>query len=427
MILSFANGRLGLACALFVLGSAAASDWPRWRGPMNDGHVPSGERVPLSLPPEPKIVWKQPAGDGLASPVVSRGKVFLFDGVEGREVLKALSREDGRERWRVEIDTAFSDSQGPTGPRCTPVVDEERIYAVSCRGELQCLDVERGALIWRANYVRDFGAVFIGEKGAVPGAARHGNNGSPLIAGARLFACVGGTNGSSVVCFDKRSGKVLWKSEDDMAGYAPPVLGDVDGKSHLLAYTASGVLALDPANGAFLWRHPIKTAYGRHVTTPVIHANHVVISSHQAGLMALKVHAKGMPIQCEPAWIQKETAINFSSPVAVGPTLFGVGPARNLICVEIPSGKLRWSKDGLFTSSADKATASFIVMGLNVLMLADSGLAVLFEASNDQYRELGRAQLCGMNWCSPAYADGQLFLRDGVKKGGDLYCINLMP
>lgn len=419
---------LTLGVILPVLFQCAnAADWPRWRGVRNDGHVPAGEKTPLTLSSEPRLVWKKPAGDALASPVVSRGKVFLFDGFGGREVLRALSKETGEELWRQDIDASFTDSQGPTGPRCTPVVDEGVVYAVSCRGELQCREVERGTLVWKMNFVADFGATFIGEKGTIPGAARHGNNGSPLVQGDRLYVVPGGTNGASIACLDKRSGKVLWKSQNDMAAYAPPVLDLVDGKPHLLAFTSDGLLAVEPESGMLLWKHPVKTAFGRHVTTPVVHANHVVVSSHQAGLISMKVSAKGNEISAAPAWIQKETAMNFCSPVAIGSTLFGIGPARNLICVDIPSGTLRWSKDGLLTTSADKATASFLVFGRNIFMLTDTGEAVMFEGSRDQYRELGRAQLCGLNWCNPAFSDGKIYLRDGIKKGGDAYCYDLMP
>lgn len=88
----------------------------------------------------------------------------------------------------------FTDTQGPRGPRNTPLVDGDRVYAVSCRGELRCLRTTDGALVWRANYVTNFGAVFIGEQGAATGATRHGNDGSPLVDGPHLIAQVGGTN-----------------------------------------------------------------------------------------------------------------------------------------------------------------------------------------------------------------------------------------
>src|SRR5437764_1448769 len=82
----------------------------------------------------------------------------------------------------------------------------------------QCLSASDGKLVWRTNYTKDFGATFIGEKGNATGATRHGNDASPIIDGEHLIAEVGGP-GAGVVCFDKKTGKVVWKSQNDVAAY----------------------------------------------------------------------------------------------------------------------------------------------------------------------------------------------------------------
>ena len=365
-------------------------------------------------------------GEGLASPVVAGGRVYYFDNVAGKETLHAIDAATARELWRAEIDGTFSDMQGPSGPRCTPVVDGDRVYAQSCKGELKCLNVADGKVIWRVNYTNDFDAVFIGEKGSAPGASRHGNNGSPLVDGDFLYASVGGTNGAGVVCFNKRSGKVVWKSQNDQAGYAPPVIATVAGMRQLICFTVDGLIGLAPGDGRLLWRVPIKTAFARHVTTPVVCDDIVVVASHQVGLLGTRILKTGDDFKAEQAWLSKEAAMNFSSPVAVGKFLYGLGPARNLVCVEIPTGKTQWSKEGYFTTSADKSYAGFIVMGNNILTLTDGGQLVLFDADPEQFKEAGRAQVCAMNWCNPAYADGRLYLRDGIKGAGELLCVSLV-
>ena len=193
------------------------------RAGARDGHVPKGEVVPKTLP-EPKILWRIGISNGLASPIVFGDRVYYMDNHEGMEALHAIDKSNAKEFWRVDIDRTFTDAQNPPGPRCTPLVDGDRIYAQSCKGELRCLKVADGSPIWQVNYVKDFSAVFTGEKGMSVGAARHGNNAAPVIDGDRLFAAVGGSNGESVVCFDKMTGKVLWKSQDDPAGYGAPCI-----------------------------------------------------------------------------------------------------------------------------------------------------------------------------------------------------------
>lgn len=406
-----------IGCALTI----SAADWPQWRGPNRDGHAPASGKTVSKLPLEPKVVWKVKAGPGLASPIVAGDKVLHFDAVGKMETLHALKRETGEKIWSAEIDETFHDMQGPDGPRCTPMVDGDRVYAVSCKGRLVCLNLADGKEVWSKSYTKDFGAVFIGEKGNVPGAARHGNNGTPLIVGDRLYACAGGTNGSGVVCLDKNTGETIWKSQNDQAAYAPPALAKMGGVDQLLCFTSDGLIGLDPAKGDLFWRVPIKTAYGRHVTAPVWHEDVVVVSSHQAGLIGTMVKGK----EAEEAWISKESAINTASPVAVGKYLYGLGPRKNLVCVEIATGKQMWSKDGYWQTSADKAYGGFLVIGENVLALTDTGSLVMFAADPKEFREVGQAQVCGANWCNPAYADGRLYLRDGNKGAGELMVLEL--
>jgi outer membrane protein assembly factor BamB len=410
-----------LSVLIATVLSLSAADWPQWRGPNRDGHAPSNSKLITKLPEQPKVVWKVKAEAGLASPIVAGNKVIHFDATNKKETLHALNRETGEKIWSAEIDETFHDNQGPDGPRCTPLVDGDRVYAVSCRGRLVCLNLSDGKEIWSKSYTEDFGAVFIGEKGNVPGAGRHGNNGTPLIVGDRLYACAGGANGAGVVCLDKRNGKLIWKSQDDQAAYAPPAIAKLGGVEQLVCFMVEGVIALDPEDGDLFWRVPIKTAYGRHVTAPVWHENVVVVSSHQAGLIGTKVSGK----RGEQAWVSKESAINTASPVSVGGYLYGLGPRKNLICVEIATGKQVWSQDGYFQTSADKAYGGFLVIGENILCLTDTGSLVMFAANPKEFKEIGQAQVCGVNWCNPAYADGRLYLRDGNKGAGELMCLDL--
>jgi outer membrane protein assembly factor BamB len=408
-----------LLCLLPVLHAA---DWPQWRGPDRTGHVSHGVAVPKTLPADLKILWRIKLGDGLASPVVAGGKVFYLDNHSGKETVHAADTATGQEVWSAPLDDAFKDTQTASGPRCTPLTDGGRVYAQSCRGELRCLDAKDGRLIWRTSYVTNFGGVFIGEKGAAAGATRHGYNGSPLIDGAHLIAVTGGTNGASVVCFDKASGEVIWKSQSDPAGYAPPILTTIAQRRQVVIFTVDGLIGLDPRDGQLLWRVPFKTTFGRHVTTPAVVDDLVMISSHEFGLIGMRVATDGKNFKATPAWTNKEAAINFASPVAVSGHLYGVGPAKNLVCVDVKTGELAWSKDGYFNSPAGKAHASFIVMGENILVLTDGGQLVLIAADPKQCREASRAQVCGNTWCNPAYADGKLYLRDAK----DLLCVGLL-
>ena len=408
----------GLLVFILVVGFGLAStvtlraDWPQWRGPNRDGHTALGDTLPRKLSAEPRILWRQPAGPGLASPLVVGDRVLVFDAQNGQETLRALEATTGAERWRQTVDVPVSDSQGPTGPRCTPVAQSNRVYAVSCRGELQCRSIEDGNLLWHANYSSNFGAVFIGEKGAAVGASRHGNNSTPLVDGDQVIACAGSTNEASVIALDAATGAVRWRSQNDVAGYAAPVVGTPGGIRQYVCFTAEAAIGLECKTGRLLWRHPFKTAFGRHAATPVIDGDRVIVSTHQAGVVALEIRRQGDLQSATPVWTNREAAMNFSSPVQAGGILFGLGASRNVVAVEAATGSLRWNQDGWYTTPQDKAHGGFITDAATLLMLTDGGELGLFDLQDPAGKSLGRAQVCGANWCNPAWSNGRLILRD---------------
>ena len=399
-----------LCLVLFLATSfAAAADWPRWRGPENTGWVPAGADVPLTLPAAPKLLWEVTLGAGVGSPAVAEGRVFCLDNRKEKETLCAYDLATGKESWNVPIDETISDTQGAS-PRGTPVVDGPRVFVQSCRGEFQCRQAADGKLLWRVSFVKDFAAVFTGEKGSAQGASRHGYTGPPLVDGERIIVGVGGRHGASIVCFDKTNGKVLWKSQDDIPGYAGPVIATLAGVKQVVSFTAAGLLGLDAGSGKLLWRTAVKTSFSRHVSTPVACGDVVVVSSHEAGLLGFRISPPGPGLRAEQAWVRKDLAIDFSSPVLVGRHIYGLGPKKKLFCVDVQTGKEAWAKSGVVASPAK--FVSLLVMKDNLFVLGDSGQAYLVAADPKECRVVSSTKVCGDNWCNPAYVDGKLLTRD---------------
>jgi outer membrane protein assembly factor BamB len=376
---------------------ARAGDWPQWRGPDRDGHIPAGIAIPKQLPPEIKVLWHIPLHLGVSSPIVSGDKVIYEDAGEKKEILHVADASTGAEIWQAEIDDLHKDSQTKPGPRCTPLTDGKLLYAQSSRGQLRCFNLA--------------------------GASRHGYNSPPILDGDHLIAEAGGKD-AAVVCFDKRTGSILWKSQDETPAYAASMIATVAGVRQQICFMANDVMALDPRDGKFLWRVNIKTDYGRHVATPVVVGDMVVVSSFQAGLIGIKVSRDGDQLKAQRVWTSKESATNFSCPVAEGQFLYALGPAKDVVCVDVETGKQAWAKEGFFnTGAALSSHAGMLVMGKNVLMLTDGGELILFPADEAGFKEISRAPVCGKNWCNPAYANGKLYLRDEH----ELICLQLMP
>ena len=95
--------------------------------------------------------------------------------------------------------------------------------------------------------------------------------------------------------------------------------------------------------------------------------------------------------------------------------------------MDAETGRTTWAQKSYASTPAEMAFASFLVLGGNLLVCLDDGQVALVAADPASFHEIGRAKLCGPNWCSPAFADGRLLIRDGLKDSGALYCFELVP
>ena len=383
--------------------------------------MPAGASILTSLPEDSPVVWRAPAIDGFAAPIITKGRVIYGDLQNGKETFHALNLVDGAPLWDHVLDAPHKDGFG-TGPRCAPVSDGEIVLIQSCKAELHCLELMSGKLLWRKNYLKEFGALYTGETGKTEGGARHGYNASPCINGDHVIAQVGG-KGAGIVCFEKKTGDVVWQSQDDLAAYSPPLVATIAGVEQVVCFTVSGLIGLNRADGKLLWRVPMSTDYGRHIVAPVVHGDVVIVGSHQVGLIATRVVRKDGEISIEEAWkLGEEAGPNIASPVCIGDHLFLLA-REQIICIDAKTGKDLWTEDGMINTGERRAFAAFIGMGENVMMLTDMGELILFEATPTAYSEVSRTQVCGKNWCHPAYADGKLVVRDFKR----LICVDLSP
>jgi outer membrane protein assembly factor BamB len=397
---------------------AGGGDWPEWRGPTRTGYVSPGAPAPSALPAELKPVWKFKIGPGHSSPVVAEGKLVYLDEQDRQEVIHVVEAGSGRELWRQPFSASFGDEWG-SGPRSTPFIDGDRVYAQSCRGEFVCFHLADGKPLWRTSFERDFGVHFLGSQANSGTATRRGNNGSGVIDGDRLVLPVGNTSGASLVCFNKLDGTILWKSGSDEAAYSSFMVATLAGVKQVVALTADALLGAKIEDGTLLWRVPLKTAAKRHAATPVIMGNRVVANSHTFGMVCLEISGDSGGLTARPAWKNEVLKINLATPVLVRGQLYCQGPNRDYVCVDAATGRIRWTQAGFGNGKRDYS--STMVLGDKLLVLTEDGQLILLKANPDRYEELGRLQVCGNTWSFPAYVDGKIYVRDGRQ----LVCLDL--
>lgn len=397
-----------LAAVFAASCSVVAADWPQWHGPARDG-VAQG--APLAgLPSDLKPVWKMRAGPGHSGPVVAGGRLIFTDDEDGSETVHCLDAKTGKELWKTPYTASVGDEWGK-GPRATPAIDGDRVYTQSMSGELRCLALADGKILWSVSFEKDYGTKYEGAQARSGTATRRGNNGAPCVDGDALIAPVGSTNGATLVAFDKLTGKELWKSGNDEAAYSAPVVATIGGVRQVVHLNADALTGTDRASGRQLWRLPVKTGAKRHACTPRVSGDLVMLSSFSVGLMAVRVGQSSEGWFAKPAWENKDLKINLASPVLVGEYVYCQGAKQDYICASAASGQLLWSQPGF--GSGKKDYTSTIAVGRTLLALTEDGTLVLIEANPKGYKELGRLQVCGNTWSFPAYSDGQIFVRDG--------------
>ena len=144
---------------------------------------------------------RAPIKRGFSGPAVADGRVFVTDferaqGLDGTERIVCLDEATGEILWTQSWETNYAGISWNEGPRATPTVDGDRVYAVGATGVLTALGVETGHILWRRRFVEDYGA-------EVPA---WGFSSALVIDGDRGITIVGGEPDAKVVAFDKMTG-----------------------------------------------------------------------------------------------------------------------------------------------------------------------------------------------------------------------------
>lgn len=396
-----------LAALSAVTSLSMAGDWPQYRGIRQDGHSLETGLAPSWPASGPLELWHYPLGEGYSGISVSAGRVFTMFGSAGDELIVALDAATGKEVWRVRIDSNRSDSQGG-GPRSTPVVDGNRIYALGARGKLVALETATGEVAWKLDLVSQFGA-------QIP---QWGVSTSPVVEGDLLLVDAGGRDGFSLVALDKVTGNVRWHSETDKPGYSTPLPVTVDGVRQILFFTGTALASVSPETGDLYWRYPWSTSYDVNAAMPVfVPPNQVFISSaYDKGAALLTLRKDGEGVAVDEIWRNRVMKNHFNSSVLVGKHLYGFDNGT-LKCIEAATGEEMWAKRGFNKGSLLSADGRLIV-------LSEGGLLAAIEATPDGYNELARHQVFeAKTWTMPSLADGRLF----VRSEGDLVALALRP
>ena len=408
------------ATASAALAAAAATtspEWPQWRGPNRDDVAQESGLLATWPAAGPPLAWKASGlGGGFSSVAISGGRIYTLGDRQGSQQVVAMNLADGKIVWTAKLGPVWVDEYG--GPRGTPTVDGERVYALGTEGDLVCWNASTGKELWRKNLVRDFGGQMMSSWMWSE---------SPLVDGERLIVTPGAPN-AMMVALDKKTGNPVWRAAvpklgdkgADGAGYSSVVISNGGGVKQYVQLTGRGLVSVRASDGKFLWGYNKVANDVANIPTPIVKGNHVFASTgYQTGSVLLELVRAGDGVQAkEVYYLPAKTLQNHHGGlVLIGDHIYG-GHGHNRgypICVEMATGKVAWGGEGAGTSHGGTGSAAVTAADGHLYFRYQNGRMVLIAATPTGLQVKGAFAIPGVagpSWSHPVVAGGKLYLRE---------------
>ena len=383
--------------------SAAAQDWPQFRGPDGQGHA-TATGLPTTWSESEHIRWKvEVPGVGWSSPVVQGKQIWLTTAIDSDGSLRALclDRETGATVHDVEVFREpdlgrIAAKNSHASP--TPVIDGKQVYVHFGAHGTACLASD-GQIKWKRQLQYDH---------------RHGPGGSPIVWNDLLIVSCDGPDVQYTIALDKQTGETRWKSDHPgQQAYCTPIVIKVGGADQLLTSGGGALIAYAPRDGRELWR----CRHGGHSVVPRPVAQDGLIffctGYWTPSLMAVRANGKGDVTDSHVAFSVRRSVPHNPSPLLVDERLYLVSDLGVLTCFDAQTGKEIWRQrlSGNFSASPTWADGK--------IYLSNEAGATFVIAPGDKYELLTTNSLDGRTLASPAFVGHAIYLRSDTH----LYCI----
>jgi outer membrane protein assembly factor BamB len=404
----------GLAVAVAAGSAAPAADWPAWRGPNRDGR--SAETGLLQEWPDggPRLVWRaQGLGSGLSSVAVVGDRIYTMGDKGGAQHVLALSKADGRILWSARVGPAWDDEYA--GPRGTPTVDGDFVYAIGTEGDVVALEAATGKERWRKSLTGDFG-------GSMSTMWKFSE--SPLVDGDRLVFTPGAAD-AALVAVDKRTGGTVWKAAvpylgpqgKDGAAYSSIVISNGGGTKQYVQLLGRGLVGIRASDGKYLWGYNRVANNVANIATPLVRGNYIFASTgYQTGAVLLELVAKADGVTAREVYFLPSSTFqnHHGGFVLVGDHIYaGHGHNKGFpISLDLMSGKVAWGGD---IRNAGSGSAAVLYADNRLYYRYQNGVVLLVEATPAGYREKGSftiPEVAHPSWPHLVVADGRLYVRE---------------
>jgi outer membrane protein assembly factor BamB len=374
-------------------------EWPGFRGPERDSIIRGGIRIKTDWSASPPVeLWRRPIGPGWSSFAVRGDLLYTQEQRGDDETVACYKVSTGKPVWRHRDRVRFWESNAGAGPRATPTLDKDRLYAFGATGILNALEATNGKVVWSRNVASDTAR-------KVPDG---GFASSPLVVDDVVIVAASGT----LAAYDITTGNRRWVGRRQLGSYSSPHRATIDGVPQVLLLSGSGAAGFAPATGAVLWEHEWQ-AGGTAIVQPALTADGDILINGIAmtggvGIRRIAVAQRPGGWSVAERWTSTGLKPYFNDFVVHKGYAFGFDGSI-LACIDLENGTRKW-KGGRYGNGQLVLLRDQDLL----LVLSEDGELALVGATPDGFRELARfTALDGKTWNHPVVLGDLLLVRNG--------------
>lgn len=380
------------------------ADYAEYRGVERDGVLTSSGADFTKTPTE---VWRVNVGAGWSGMAVVGRLLVTLEQIDQDEAIVCYDAETGSELWRYAYRASFDEAMGGPGPRSTPTIDGDHVFAMGAMGHLTCIDLYSGDLVWQVDTLSEFGISNL----------TWATSGAPLVRDEFVYVNTGSTHDGGLTCFDRSSGEVVWRASkdkwnttgDNAAGYASPMFATIAEVEQIVMFDGKALRGHDIASGNELWSWPFSNDALVNVAQPIVFDDGriFIAASYGVGSEMVQVAFESDAWNVESAW--KESRLmrcKFTSPVLKDGYLYGLDEGV-LECIDATTGDRMWKK-GRY------GHGQILLVDDLILVMAEDGQFVVVRATPEKWDEVSATPVfdAARNWNPHSLSRGRLFLRN---------------
>lgn len=340
--------------AISGLAAEPSANWPRWRGPSDNGANEYGP-YPVKWDATANLLWKAPLpGKGCSTPIVWNSRIYLTAPVNGQDALLAFAGS-GQPLWQTTVGAEEPGKhRNGSGSNPSPITDGQNIFVFFKSGNLAALDFE-GKLRWKINLVERFGPVNLFWDFAS----------TPVLTKSDVVVARMHAGDSWLAAFDKQTGAMHWKVarqfetpvEGDQS-YASPLAFQHQDRDAVLVLGAEHLTAHDATDGKLLWScgnfNPKGRTYLPMVASALI-AGDIVVAPHgrdrDCTLHGIKLGGQGDVTATHRIWKREGVGAFVPTPAAYQGRVYVLNDRGDVECIDPATGQTHW-KNALPKSSS---------------------------------------------------------------------------